>query len=193
MWILTNVGMVSVVLKHQRKRPENDIMAVRARKRQHLVNLFGDQIRIIDNEGTDYAFRVHVRRSVVQSALVRALNRVDYPNFKDSVKEKPLKAAYSRIWNVLYELQPSRRSMAHYPTFWDHDRRVAYKGAVDDFYRDEGYDHYGGDEDDDDPHDMGFAGDDPDDVEAINRRFREEYGDDCQPIHSDLGPVGSGR
>ncbi|MBP7548700.1 MAG: hypothetical protein KA761_00320 [Gemmatimonadaceae bacterium] len=134
MWISFNDGFISIVDKHaaQRKalRP-GDTLEVRARHRTHLSRLF-PEATIISHAGTDYPVRVRVTRERVAALLVGRVMGIDYSNFKDSVKEARLKAAYSRVWGVMHgvadpERDPRQGRLDAYD--WNYSERLGEADA----------------------------------------------------------------
>jgi hypothetical protein len=58
-----------------------------------------------DIEKTDYLYRAVVQRDVVKQALAAMIDHIDYPNFKDSVEDSSLHAAYVGVWHAMAGLQ----------------------------------------------------------------------------------------
>jgi hypothetical protein len=107
MWVLTPHGFYSAV---ESKR-DPDVIVVRARVRDDLVKLkrLIPGLRIIDAEGTDYAFRAYVSRDHWVDALCAMGDAIDYRNFKDEVKARQgyeRAGVYGRVWTALLNLQP---------------------------------------------------------------------------------------
>jgi hypothetical protein len=107
MWLMTTVGFFSCV--QDRENP-NTIL-VRARKVEHLerfLDLIGvDHKGIVENDGSDYRFRVFLERPSFVLAITRMVYRLDYPNFKNAVKERlPEEIVYRDcLGSVWWELQ----------------------------------------------------------------------------------------
>jgi hypothetical protein len=60
---------------------------------------------IIENEGTDYPYRIYVNQSAWAEVMAEMATGIDYPNFKESVMKSqgPERAhLYSRVWSILY-------------------------------------------------------------------------------------------
>jgi hypothetical protein len=53
----------------------------------------------------DYLFRTTVRRDMVAQAVAEHIAGIDYPNFKNSVRDDLRHSAYSGVWSVLLRLQ----------------------------------------------------------------------------------------
>lgn len=128
MWVFLNDAFFSIVdekaKERQRKtdRPlARDVLVVRARRERDIQRVFGQQMRIAgrklvvtENEATDYRFRARIPRSVVKEVMAAEVDRIVYGNFKDSVEDSALHAAYSAVWSVMYRLQPR---VDHLPLF----------------------------------------------------------------------------
>ncbi|MCL5670049.1 MAG: hypothetical protein M1423_01935 [Acidobacteria bacterium] len=106
MWIVTNFGFFSVVQK-----PGDDQLTVRARVRQDLEALRGKYIpdlgEILENAGTDYQYRVKVRREVFAEAMKSIVLDIDYSNFKNSVAKKQghnRAHVYHDLWSSLWRI-----------------------------------------------------------------------------------------
>lgn len=105
MWITLNNAFVSVVA-HREKR---DILLVRARFEgdlQRLFPAFAD--RVHRTPSADYLFRVEVPRQAVASVMAEQIVGIQYPNFKNSVREHWRHEVYSDVWSVMYREQHSR-------------------------------------------------------------------------------------
>ena len=59
--------------------------------------------------GTDYRYRAEIPREKVAQAVADMVMSIDYSNFKNSVEDHRLHAAYSRVWSVMYRLQVEQR------------------------------------------------------------------------------------
>jgi len=97
MWIGDNEGWLSIV-KHLDKP---DHLLVRARRREHIEKIFPNA-DIYENMKADYPYRADIPKSDVISIMVDRIDRIDYPNFKDSVKEPMYGEALTKVWNVMY-------------------------------------------------------------------------------------------
>jgi hypothetical protein len=104
MWVLLNDSFLSIVAHND----QPGVMLVRARRRADIKAVF-PQVKIIANGGADYEFRAEVDRRDVEAALVGEVRRIDYGNFKDSVRDRFRHDLYLRIWSTLMQLAPRRR------------------------------------------------------------------------------------
>jgi hypothetical protein len=103
MWIFLNDAFLSIVSKDCAR----DELLVRARRKGDVEKIFPGA-RVVRNEEADYLFRAVVKRSEVAKALRGEVQRITYPNFKDSVADDALHNAYLRVWAAMLQLQPVR-------------------------------------------------------------------------------------
>lgn len=102
MWLCFNDAFVSVV---QDKRDSSQF-AVRARNKQHLINLFPKRSgNIIETDDSDYRYRLYLRRDQVALLVADRLGKIDYTNFKDSVKDDRLHNLYADFWTLHWKYQ----------------------------------------------------------------------------------------
>ena len=92
MWICLNDAFVSVVASD---KPNE--LKIRARKKEHLRKLF-PLAEILTTDRTDYRFRVFVTKELFTKVLINRLEKIDYGNFKNSVKEDALHDLYLDFW-----------------------------------------------------------------------------------------------
>lgn len=100
MWICHNEAFLSIV--HKDCGPDH--LMVRARVRGHIQKVF-PKAKVSQTLGNDYQFRAVVSRIDVANALAEMAFDVDYPNFKDSVRDDKLHGAYNRVWSAMSSLQ----------------------------------------------------------------------------------------
>jgi hypothetical protein len=110
-WICFNNSFVSIV---QDKTQPHKLM-VRARAKEHLLNLFGPKAQIIETPDADYRWRVLTTRRRVTQLMSDAIASLDYPNFKDSVEDDRLHRMYARWWGDHYGLQQEAEAAARPP------------------------------------------------------------------------------
>lgn len=103
MWIMLNNAFISVV----DKAPNPEQLVVRARVEGHIEAVF-PQAEVIRDASGDYLFRAFIDRRVVAAAMQRAVMDIDYPNFKNSIKDDRYHDACSSVWGVMSRLQPVR-------------------------------------------------------------------------------------
>ena len=97
MWIGLNDGWLSIV---ENWNDETELL-VRARKLDHLTNTFPDCDYFKDSDA-DYPYRAFIPRDVVSKVIAEAVDGIDYPNFKNSVRDNTLHHAYNEIWATIY-------------------------------------------------------------------------------------------
>lgn len=110
MWIITPLGFFSIVQK------PSDVSAgtltVRARVRSDLEALQAAVLpglgKITESKSTDYRFRATALRPLVEAAMAKLTQQLDYSNFKNQVaKVQGSKRAhlYHDVWAVLNRMQ----------------------------------------------------------------------------------------
>src|SRR5689334_20118875 len=95
-----NIIVSAVADRHNPKR-----LLVRARRREHLENLFGKDAAILVDAGTDYKYRMFVDRSALADLTNKTLMSISYDNFKNSVEDDALHDLYSDFWELHYDIQ----------------------------------------------------------------------------------------
>lgn len=103
MWIMLNDAFFSIVSKDCAR----DEVLVRARRKGDIEKVFVDAKVKVDRNA-DYFYRAPIKRAALSAALAREVERVTYPNFKDSVADRRLHDAYLRVWAAMLDLQPAR-------------------------------------------------------------------------------------
>ena len=101
MWICLNQAFLSIVASDQ----DPAVLMVRARRAGDIEAVFSDQFEVVSIPGRDYAFRAFIPRANVARVIGEHLARIDYPNFKNSVRDPHLHKAYANIWRVMADLQ----------------------------------------------------------------------------------------
>jgi hypothetical protein len=102
MWVCLNNSFLSIVSKDCGPGE----LLVRARVKGHIEAVFPDAV-VSEATHTDYRYRAVIKRADVAEAIGAKLYRLDYPNFKNSVKDDALHSAYAAFWNVHARLQPT--------------------------------------------------------------------------------------
>src|SRR5215213_6439096 len=100
MWLCFNNAFVSVVAD-----ANSNLLMVRARRREHLQNLFNDEVPILIGTGTDYKYRVIVDRVTLCEVVQKVLTSLRYTSFKQSVTDQALHDLYSNFWSLHYGIQ----------------------------------------------------------------------------------------
>ncbi len=100
MWIMTNNSYLSIVSKDCGPAE----LLVRARRAGDIEKVFPDA-KVTRSTNRDYLYRAVLPRDVVKQALAAMIDKIDYPNFKDSVEDSSLHAAYVSVWHAMAGLQ----------------------------------------------------------------------------------------
>ena len=98
MWVFTNHGFYSIV-KILDTNPEK--FWIRSRRKEHLNTYFSEE-RIIESNGSDYQYRVEISKEELSEIFSYLPQEIDYTNFKDSIKDKPLHHAAKLVWLGVY-------------------------------------------------------------------------------------------
>jgi hypothetical protein len=101
MWLCLNNALLSAVAD----RDDPSRLMVRARRREHLEEVFGSDAEIIENAGSDYKYRVFIPRRVLADIAHETLMGLNYTNFKISVKDEDLHDLYLDFWDLHYRFQ----------------------------------------------------------------------------------------
>src|SRR3984885_14298206 len=100
MWIMTNNSYLSIVSKDCGPAE----LLVRARRAGDIEKVFPNA-KVTRQTDTDYLYRAILPRDVVKQALAAMIDLINYPNFKDSVEDRSLHAAYVSVWCAMAGLQ----------------------------------------------------------------------------------------
>ena len=123
MWLFTKYGFFSVVAA---KKPDGKTLSskldptqlmVRARVRQHLVNLqmrFASlrDLAVLEDEGADYRFRLVVPKADWAMINRELADEIDYGNFKglcerSDIVDRQYTSALHAVWDIHRKLQPA--------------------------------------------------------------------------------------
>lgn len=112
MWICFSDAFLSIVEPSLSDRSKfnqyGDVLMVRARRRGDIERVFPDA-EVTRTQGRDYLWRAFLPREQVAQVIAERVTEIDYFNFKGSVEDHRLHAAYNRFWSIhsgLQELQP---------------------------------------------------------------------------------------
>ena len=100
MWIMMNNSYLSIVSKDCGPTE----LLVRARRAGDIERLFPNA-EVTLHTNSDYLYRAVLPRDAVKQALAAMVDHIDYPNFKDSVEDRSLHAAYVSVWCAMAGLQ----------------------------------------------------------------------------------------
>lgn len=103
MWLCLSDAFLSIVAIPQ--NPE--LLKVRSRRPGDIDRLFPDAT-VSYTPGRDYLYRAEISRSDVSDVLAKLVAEIDYPNFKDSVDDRELHAAYGDLWRRMSKLRSLR-------------------------------------------------------------------------------------
>lgn len=78
MWIFLCDSFLSIV---DRGAPSGQTLLVRARRRGDIERVFPGAA-VVENAGTDYAFRARIDREQVALTMAEQVSEIRYPNFK---------------------------------------------------------------------------------------------------------------
>jgi hypothetical protein len=100
-WLCFNDAFLSVV----NHRTDQNLLVVRARRREHLTKVFGPSATIEVTPDRDYKYRTIADRKKVADIVASRIQNIDYGNFKDSVRSDDLHDLYARFWSLHHHYQ----------------------------------------------------------------------------------------
>ena len=103
MWICLNRAFLSIVTPSP-SEPNSDVLLVRARRKGDIQSVFPGA-SVTSTPERDYLYRALISRAEIARAMADEVANIDYNNFKNSVKNRPLHDAFARIWSVMAGLQ----------------------------------------------------------------------------------------
>jgi len=109
MWFCFNDGFVSVVSDNR----DPARLLVRARQKQALLNILGNDVEVVENTGSDYRWRTFVDRKRFSALIAARVEDVDYTNFKNSVKDMDLHDLYMEFWALHRRYQDTVSRFRH--------------------------------------------------------------------------------
>lgn len=107
MWLFSETGFVSAV----QHRDDPDMFIVRGRDRKSLEPLAKfAKVKVIENEGTDYPFRVFVPRKKFAAWVAKQIENLDYTNYKGRMySSRPeFGTALHNVWDDMHAVTPGR-------------------------------------------------------------------------------------
>jgi len=103
---MLNNAFVSAVEDRNDKR----LLVVRARRKGDIKRVFGKRaIEVKSDIMADYPYRTWVSKKLFAQVLAESVDRIDYGNFKSSVKDKALHDAYLDVWSAMIRVEKRRR------------------------------------------------------------------------------------
>lgn len=103
MWIMLNKGFLSIVNKE-------GSFVVRSRIRKHLEEYFPSKT-IEESTGTDYQYRIRINKEELTEFLCNIPDKINYGNFKSSIKDNKLKEFCMEVWLSGFSLLHDRFSI----------------------------------------------------------------------------------
>ena len=101
MWLMLSNCFLSIVFKDCQP---NELL-VRARRPNDIPRVFPDA-KVTRDDMADYRYRSVIPKATVMAAIAVQIEAIDYPNFKNTVKNDLLHRCYLNVWWILAELQP---------------------------------------------------------------------------------------
>ena len=100
MWVFLSNSFLSIV----QDRNDHDRLLVRARFPKDIERVFPDA-ETFEGIGMDYRFRAFIPRSEVVKVIAANVAKIDYDNFKSSVKEPDRHDLYMDVWSIMESAQ----------------------------------------------------------------------------------------
>lgn len=100
MWIFMSDAFVSIVQHFD----EPGLFMVRARIAGDLERLFPG-FEVVETPDADYRYRVTLSAELVADVIRQQVAGINYPNFKNSVKDDERHRVYSSVWSVMFDWQ----------------------------------------------------------------------------------------
>jgi len=105
MWVFTETGFISAVVDN----PDSNMVKVRARDEESLHVLAKESgTNIIKTPNADYPYRVVISREEFTEFLIRAVEFLDYSNFKSHVhttRGSKFAQALSKVWSTMHDVE----------------------------------------------------------------------------------------
>jgi hypothetical protein len=96
MWVFQNSSFLSVVA--HKDRPGH--LLVRSRIKGDIERAI-PEAKVFEDVDADYRYRAVVPTELFKDAMGEAVDRIDYYNFKNSVRDGPRHDAYMSVWQVM--------------------------------------------------------------------------------------------
>ncbi len=98
MWVFLNDAFLSVV----QDNADGDRVLVRSRDLEGMRRVL-PEADIQEDLAADYRFRVFMPKAEWAAVLAREVERIDYGNFKNSIKNPKRHDTAMRVWKVMVE------------------------------------------------------------------------------------------
>lgn len=111
MWLCLNDAFFSIVDPGDAAPPGSNgtCLLVRARIKGDLERYF-PEAEILEDAGTDYRYRVIIKRAYVYELVTDSVTKINYTNFKDSVDSNTLLDLYHQFWDAAWSVQEKLRN-----------------------------------------------------------------------------------
>ncbi len=103
MWLFVKDAFLSIV----KYAEDPTALLVRARIKGDIERIFATAA-VTETSHADYRFRAVIPREEVARAIAEEARKINYTNFKDSVKEEDRHDAYMNCWSIMWRLQEQR-------------------------------------------------------------------------------------
>jgi hypothetical protein len=74
------------------------------------LNVCGKDVEVLKDAGTDYRWRTLVDRKALSALVAGRVEKVDYTNFKNSVKDHELHDLYMDFWSRHHRYQETDKN-----------------------------------------------------------------------------------
>lgn len=101
MWLCGSDFFLSVVMPSQ---VSGNLLLVRGRREGDIESLFPNA-KVKKTVGRDYLFRAFIDRGEVAAVMASQIEKIDYDNFKNSVRDNQLHDAYMKMWQAMSDVQ----------------------------------------------------------------------------------------
>ncbi len=109
MWLCFNDGFLSVVSDMN----DPSRLMVRARRKEALTSILGNEVEVVENAGSDYRWRAFVDRGTLAKVVAARIESIAYTNFKNSVTDPDLHDLYFDFWDLHRNYQDHDKMPRH--------------------------------------------------------------------------------
>lgn len=107
MWVFMQDAMLSIVEPSIQRPETKGRLLVRARVSHDIRRVF-PKAAVLMTPARDYRYRAFIPREEVALAISQAVRGINYPNFKDGVRENDRHDAYLGVWSEMHQFQSKR-------------------------------------------------------------------------------------
>jgi len=108
MWVFLKNAFLSIIGPTARDAAPPGHLLVRARLPGDIERIF-PHATVTETPSRDYRFRTLLPKGEVAAALARAVEQIDYDNFKASVQDEDRHEAYFDVWEAMATAQAIAR------------------------------------------------------------------------------------